>query len=129
MSYRHVRIMNRLLAEDSTTRALAARLTRRYVLAYELTAGPTGMTIWWQMLFDPVAGVSFALSQPESPADLTMIGDWHEAMQDFAAMCDGRKDVVLRLKPVGDEGIMTAIAEVFAAAQKAAAVPATIPDV
>ncbi|MDT9599925.1 alpha/beta hydrolase [Sphingosinicella rhizophila] len=129
MSHRHVQIMNRLLADDTDSKAAAAKLPRVHVLAYQLANGPKGETVWWQMRFDPEEGLSFTLTEPDGPADLTMVGDWREAMQDFIAIRDRKIDAAaLRLKSVGDETFMTRTAEAFAAGMKAATIPATIPE-
>jgi dienelactone hydrolase len=130
MSYRHVQIMNRLLAADADSNAATARLDRLHILAYDLANGPKDETVWWQMRFDPAAGISFTLTEPDTPADLTMTGDWREAMQDFAAIRDRKRDAsTLRLKPVGDEGMIATTAEAFAAGTKAATIPARMPEV
>lgn len=123
MSYRHVQLMNRILAGDGPSKAAAAKLTRPYLLAYKLIGSPKGRPVWWQMRFDPEAGVSVALGEPQSSADLTLTGDWQEAVQDLAALRYAKKDATLPLKPVGDETLMATLAEAFSAAQKAAAIP------
>jgi hypothetical protein len=124
MSFDHVQIMNRQLAAGENVRAAMARLERRYVLAYELTGGPRGETIWWQLRFDPETGGSFTLTRPEHPADLTMIGDWREVMDDFIA----QKDVAdFRWRAVGDDSFVTTVAEAFAAVQAVPPTPTRFP--
>jgi hypothetical protein len=131
MSQQHVQIMNRLLAADAETKAAAAKLPGPFVMAHELANGPGGRTVWWQMRFDPATGVSFTLTEPATPADLLFTGDWREVVQDLRDVRDGKKDQTgIRWVQSGDPGFMAIVGEAFAAAKKAAAVPADmdVPD-
>jgi predicted dienelactone hydrolase len=128
MSYTHVFIMNRLLAADAGVKAAAAELDRAYSMVYELSNGPKGETVWWDMRFDPEHGVSFSLQQPESPGDLTFKGDYAAYIRFLKAMTEGKKAE----EPVtteGDPGMIETVSAVFAASQKAATVRAEFPDV
>jgi predicted dienelactone hydrolase len=128
MSYTHVFIMNRLLAADPAVKAAAAELDRAYNMVYELSNGPNGKTVWWDMRFDPEHGVSFSLQEPESPADLTYKSDYAAYIRFIKAMSEGKQEE----EPItveGDPGMIEAVSAVFAASQKAATVRAEFPDV
>jgi len=128
MSYTHVFIMNRLLAADPDVQAATAALDRRYVVAYELDAGPKDEKVWWQMIFDPEAGMSFSLQPPETPADLAFKGDYAAMIRATRDAKDG-KQTEMPLTTVGDESVMATIGPAFAAGQKAATVKAVFPDI
>lgn len=128
MSYTHVFIMNRLLAADPAVKAAAAELDRAYSMVYELSDGPKGKTVWWDMRFDPEHGVSFSLQEPESPADLTYKGDYAAYIRFIKAMASGEQAE----EPVtteGDPGMVETVSAAFAASQKAASIPSEFPDV
>lgn len=126
MSPEHVELMNRLLAGDSASREAAAGLDRTYVIAYRLTNGPGGETVWWQMRFDPTHGMRFELREPPGPADLTLEGDWAAAMHMMREAKAGRP-AENRLRAVGDAKVLEVVGPTFAAGQKAATVDTTFP--
>jgi hypothetical protein len=128
MSLQHVEIMNRLLAGDSASREAAAKLDRAYVIAYRLTNGPGGETVWWQMRFDPAHGVRLELREPQTPADLTFEGDWVAVMRMMREAKAGRP-AENSLHAAGDENVLGIVGPAFAAGQKAATVDAVFPDV
>lgn len=128
MSPRHVEIMNRLLAGDAASREAAAKLDRTYVIAYRLTNGPAGETVWWQMRFDPAQGVRFELREPPTPADLTFEGDWTAVMRMMREAKAGRP-ADNSLHAAGDEKVLGIVGPAFAAGQKAATVDTAFPDV
>ena len=124
MSYWHVMQMNRLLAVDEPTRAAAAKLDRKYVLAYELLNGPSGDTQWWLMHFDPERGVWFELNPSDERPDLTLKGDYSEYMEFIRSL--SADEATVEEQPVefiGMKNLMEDIVgETFEAARKAGVV-------
>jgi hypothetical protein len=130
MSYTHVWMMNRALAADAASQAEAAMLDRTYTMAYELTDGPNGGTEWWLVTFDPDEGVSFSLSPPEQPADLTFTGDYGEYIRFMKRM--GAGEATEDQQPVtisGNAQLMEIVGAAFAAARPAATFKTVFPDV
>ncbi len=125
MSYTHVFVMNRLLAANDESKSAAAALDRSYVMAYELTNGPDGETVWWHLRFDPQSGMSFSLAAPES-ADVTFKADYTATIDAMKALRDGEGGAP-EFDVSGDEGVLEATAEAFAAGQRAATVPTLFP--
>ena len=124
MSYWHVLQMNRLLAADDATKSAAAKLDRKYILAYELLHGQNDETQWWLIHFDPEAGVWFELDPSEEKPDLTLRGDYAEYMSFMRRLAAGEAQVADQpVEFVGMKELMDEIVgEAFAAAQQAARV-------
>ena len=130
MSYTHVLKMNRALAADAASLAECAKLGRVYTMAYELTDGPRGGTEWWLMTFDPASGVSFSLSAPKQPADLTFTGDYGEYIRFMKRMASGEAGEADQPVTIsGNAQLMDIIGAAFAAARPAATFKTVFPDV
>jgi pimeloyl-ACP methyl ester carboxylesterase/predicted dienelactone hydrolase len=131
MSFTHVFIMNRLLAASDEVRSAAAGLDRAYSMVYQLENGPRGETVWWVMRFDPEAGVSFSLQQPEQPGDLTLKGDYAAYINFLKGMVAGEipRDAEEPITTEGDPKLLEIVGAAFAASQKAATIASEFPDV
>jgi len=119
MSPEHVAIMNAKLAKSAEVREILAVLERPLVVAFELTNGPDGETVYWSLALGDTAHFGLA---PCAGADITYCGDWKSMIQ----LTLGQKpetDVV----PTGDLDQLPKIMEVLAAIRPFGAVPVEFP--
>ena len=123
MSAEHVAAMNAVLAADGTVRAACAALAKQVTIAYELSDGPGGTTVYWSIAFAET--VRFGLEP--TAADLVLRGDWARMVHAAKANRQGQVEDPAVL-PVGDVTVMQAVAPVFALASNVATLPVVFPE-
>ena len=126
MSADHVDQMNVILQDASSVHAVCRDLDRRYTVCYELHDGPQGQQVHWSMVFDPALGVRMGLDRLEH-ADLTLVGDWVDAIRAAEAQRRGEQhDAGMEMR--GNTKVLETVGAAHVAAQQVAVVDIVFPD-
>jgi hypothetical protein len=89
MSQEHVDRMNEILRGVPEVQEAAAGLGTERVLAYELSDGPDGDTVWWTVTVGPASGFRFGLDPPAAAPDVVLRADWKQMIRATAASKSG----------------------------------------
>lgn len=124
MSQEHVDRMNALLAGSEEVRAVCAGLSAPRAMAYRLTDGPAGRTVYWRVSFDQT--VRFELI--DGPADVAFVGDWAQMIRATRAGRGG-EEVDPGVRVEGNEVVLAEIGPVLELARSVATIPVDFPEV
>jgi len=127
MSAPHVALMNARLEASAVVRQACAELSADATIGYRLRDEDTGALVSWQMRFSRRDGIRFALGEPDSPSDMTLVtGYWK--MLDAVKAQRRNEPADPGIQVEGDAAVFARVGPVFALAQSVATVPVIFPE-